>query len=155
MGQELQPLLACSDQRVMGLAIGDSRFAVGAVFGMCVDVRDQSRVVLPRLREDSNLQAGGCDSTFRAEARGETRGLSHLLPMVLYGELMADLPLDRRVHEGLLVAAAGTGDIAQLDEAWQQVCACHGAEGDREVRAQYERLGRETERKGVRTALVQ
>ena len=102
------------------------------------------------------------DTTPRAESAApagarperEARG-RHKEALVLYGELMADLPLDRRVHEGLLVAAAGTGDIAQLDEAWQQVCACHGAEGDREVRAQYERLGRETERKGVRTALVQ
>jgi hypothetical protein len=40
-------------------------------------------------------------------------------------------------------AAAGTGDVAQLHDAWQQLCACLGGEDDAELLAQYERLVRE------------
>jgi len=78
----------------------------------------------------------------------------HEEAVVLYSELMGDLPLDRRVHEGLLVAAASTGDIAQLHHAWEQVCTCQGGEPDTEVRTLHERLVRETERSGVRIGSV-
>ena len=60
--------------------------------------------------------------------------------------MFADDPLDRGAHEGLLVAAAGTGDAAQLHEAWQQICVCLGGDGDLETRGLYERLVRQLER---------
>ena len=56
---------------------------------------------------------------------------------------------DLRVREGLLMAAAGTGDAVQLERAWQQVCACIGGEDDTELRALYERLRRDVHSVGV------
>ena len=41
--------------------------------------------------------------------------------MVLYGQLLGEVPHDRRVQEGLLLAARGTGDCTQLSQVWQQV----------------------------------
>jgi len=67
----------------------------------------------------------------------------HADALVMYAQLFADDPVDRGAHEGLLVAAAGTGDAAQLHEAWQQICVCLGGEGDLETRGLYERLVRE------------
>jgi hypothetical protein len=66
--------------------------------------------------------------------------------LLMYAQLFAEDPLDRGAHEGLLLAAAGTGDVAQLHEAWQQICVCLGGEGDLEIRGLYERLLRELER---------
>ena len=70
----------------------------------------------------------------------------HADALAMYARVFADDPLDRGAHEGLLVAAAGTGDAAQLHEAWQQICVCLGGEGDLETRSLYERLVRELER---------
>jgi hypothetical protein len=64
----------------------------------------------------------------------------------VYAEMLGQDPLDRRAHEGLLMAAAGTGDPAQLGAVWQQVCACVGAEIDVDLQALYERLVREVSR---------
>jgi hypothetical protein len=57
--------------------------------------------------------------------------------------LLGEDPLDRRAREGLLIAAADTRDVVQLEQAWQQVCACLGGEGDAEARSLYEQLRRE------------
>jgi hypothetical protein len=38
--------------------------------------------------------------------------------MVLYGQLLGEAPHDRRVQEGLLLAARGTGDRAQVTQVW-------------------------------------
>jgi len=70
----------------------------------------------------------------------------HTDALAMYARVFADDPLDRGAHEGLLVAAAGTGDAAQLHEAWQQICVCLGGVGDLETRSLYERLVRELER---------
>jgi len=70
----------------------------------------------------------------------------HADALAMYARVFADDPLERGAHEGLLVAAAGTGDAAQLHEAWQQICVCLGGEGDLETRSLYERLVRELER---------
>src|ERR1700687_2718754 len=70
----------------------------------------------------------------------------HADALAMYARVFADDPLDRGAHEGLLVAAAGTGDAAQLHEAWQQICVCLGGEDDLETRGLYERLARELER---------
>jgi hypothetical protein len=67
----------------------------------------------------------------------------HADARAVYGHLLSEDPLDRRAQEGLLAAAAGTGDVAQLHDAWQQLCACLDGEDDAELLAQYERLVRE------------
>jgi hypothetical protein len=64
----------------------------------------------------------------------------HTAAMTVYGEILAEDPLGRRAQEGLLVAAAGTGDSVQLADAWQQVCASVGGDVDLELRALHERL---------------
>ena len=64
----------------------------------------------------------------------------------MYDQLLGEDPLDRRAHEGLLIAAAGTRDVVQLERAWQQVCACLGGEDDLEARSIYDRLRREINR---------
>jgi hypothetical protein len=74
----------------------------------------------------------------------------HVAAMSVYGEMLAQDPLDRRGQEGLLGAAAGTDDPAQLADAWQQVCACLGGDVDLELRDLYERLLRETSRIAVK-----
>ena len=67
----------------------------------------------------------------------------HEVALSLYAQLLGEDPLDRRAREGLLIAAAGTGDPAQLAESWQQICVCLGGEGDPEIRGLYERLKHE------------
>jgi hypothetical protein len=61
----------------------------------------------------------------------------------VYDRLIGEDPPDRRVREGLLMAAAGTGDAVQLERAWQQVCACAGGEDDTDMRSLYDRLLRD------------
>jgi hypothetical protein len=51
--------------------------------------------------------------------------------MVVYGQLLCEVPHDQRVQEGLLLAAAGTGDAAQLSQVWQQVLA--SVDGDPDI----------------------
>src|SRR5712691_6929896 len=48
--------------------------------------------------------------------------------MVLYGQLLGEVPHDRRIQEGLLLAARGTGDCTQLSQVWQQVWRRRSAE---------------------------
>src|SRR5467141_3881706 len=60
--------------------------------------------------------------------------------MVLYGQLLGEVPHDRRVQEGLLLAARGTGDCTQLSQVWQQVRAYNDGEIDIELQSVYERL---------------
>src|SRR6266446_4277965 len=60
--------------------------------------------------------------------------------MVLYGQLLGEVPHDRRVQEGLLLAARGTGDCTQLSQVWQQVRAYLDGETDIELHSMYERL---------------
>jgi len=69
----------------------------------------------------------------------------HADALVLYAQLLGEDAHDRRTYEGLLIAAAGTGDIAQLQEAWQQICMCLGDEADAEIRGLYQGLIREME----------
>jgi len=64
--------------------------------------------------------------------------------MVLYGHLLGEVPHDRRVQEGLLLAARGTGDCTQLSQVWQQVRAYLDGETDIELHSMYERLMSET-----------
>jgi hypothetical protein len=64
--------------------------------------------------------------------------------MVLYGQLLGEVPHDRRVQEGLLLAARGTGDCTQLSQVWQQVRAYLDGEADIELHSMYERLMSET-----------
>ncbi|HEY1296989.1 MAG TPA: LysM peptidoglycan-binding domain-containing protein [Chloroflexota bacterium] len=61
----------------------------------------------------------------------------------VYDQLIGEDPPDLRVREGLLLAAAGTGDAIQLERAWQQVCACAGSEDDTDMRSLYDRLLRD------------
>ena len=61
----------------------------------------------------------------------------------VYDQLIGEDPPDLRVREGLLMAAAGTGDAVQLERAWQQVCACAGGEDDTDIRSLYDRLLRD------------
>ena len=68
--------------------------------------------------------------------------------LAVYDQLLGEDPLDRRAHEGLLIAAAGTRDVVQLERAWQQVCVCLGGEDDLEARSIYDRLRREINRAG-------
>jgi hypothetical protein len=58
----------------------------------------------------------------------------HQEALRVYDHLLGEDPLDVRVREGLLTAAAGTGDVVQLERAWQQVCACMGMYGRRRRR---------------------
>src|SRR5213596_2406834 len=58
--------------------------------------------------------------------------------MVLYGQLLGEVPHDRRVQEGLLLAARGTGDCTQLSQVWQQVRAYLDGETDIELHSMYE-----------------
>jgi len=60
------------------------------------------------------------------------------------GQLLGEVPHDRRVQEGLLLAARGTGDCAQLSQVWQQMRACVDGDTDIELRSMYERLMSET-----------
>ena len=60
--------------------------------------------------------------------------------LALYEQLLGDDPLDQRAREGLLIAAAGTRDLVQLERAWQQVCAGIGGEDDAETRSLYDQL---------------
>jgi tetratricopeptide (TPR) repeat protein len=69
--------------------------------------------------------------------------------LALYAQLLGEDPLDRRAREGLLIAAAGTGDVAQVHEAWQQICVCLGGEADRDIRALYEGLLKEMQRRSA------
>jgi DNA-binding SARP family transcriptional activator len=73
-------------------------------------------------------------------ARAYRESGRHEEALVLYARLLGEDPLDRRAREGLLLAAAGTGDRAQLEESWQQICVCLGGEGDPDMRGLYERL---------------
>ena len=66
--------------------------------------------------------------------------------MVLYGQLLGEVPHDRRVQEGLLLAARGTADCTQLSQVWQQVRAYLDGETDIELCSMYERLMSETPR---------
>jgi hypothetical protein len=59
--------------------------------------------------------------------------------LALYDQMLGDDPLDRRAREGLLISAAGTRDVVQLDRAWQQVCVI-GGEDDAETRSLYDEL---------------
>src|SRR6266508_3831236 len=68
--------------------------------------------------------------------------------LALYDQLLGEDPLDRRASEGLLIAAAGTGDVVQLEQAWQQVCACLCGEGDADARSLYEQVRREVNGEG-------
>jgi hypothetical protein len=43
--------------------------------------------------------------------------------MLLCEQLLGEVPHDRRVQEGLLLAVRGTGDCTQVSQAWQQVRA--------------------------------
>ena len=72
--------------------------------------------------------------------------------MVLYGQLLGEVPHDRRVQEGLLLAARGTGDSAQLSQVWQQVRAYLDGETDIELHSMYERLMSETRTAGAVSA---
>jgi hypothetical protein len=69
--------------------------------------------------------------------------------LALYDQLIGQDPPDLRVREGLLMAAAGTGDAVQLERTWQQVCACAGGEDDTEMRSLYDRLMSEVKSVGV------
>jgi DNA-binding SARP family transcriptional activator len=69
--------------------------------------------------------------------------------MVLYGQLLGEVPHDRRVQEGLLLAARGTGDCTQLSQVWQQVRAYLDGETDIELHSMYERLMSETRAVGA------
>jgi hypothetical protein len=69
--------------------------------------------------------------------------------MVLYGQLLGEVPHDRRVQEGLLLAARGTGDCTQLSQVWQQVRAYNDGEIDIELHSMYERLMSETRAVGA------
>ena len=60
--------------------------------------------------------------------------------VALYDQMLGDDPLDRRAREGLLISAAGTRDVVQLERAWQQVCACIDGEDDAETRSLYDQL---------------
>ena len=63
----------------------------------------------------------------------------------VYDQLIGEDSPDVRVGEGLLMAAAGTGDAVQLERAWQQVCACaDDDDDDSDVRSLYDRLLRES-----------
>jgi hypothetical protein len=64
--------------------------------------------------------------------------------VVVYGQLLGEVPHDRRVQEGLLLAARGTGDCTQLNQVWQQVRASVDGDTDIELRSMYERLMSET-----------
>src|SRR5438477_7878132 len=70
----------------------------------------------------------------------------HAAAMSVYSEVLTDNPLDRRAQEGLLAAAAGTGDATHLADGWQQVCASLDGDVDIELRELYERLRREISR---------
>jgi DNA-binding SARP family transcriptional activator len=69
--------------------------------------------------------------------------------MVLYGQLLGEVPHDRRVQEGLLLAARGTGDCTQLSQVWQQVRAYLDGDTDIELHSMYERLMSETRAAGA------
>ena len=69
--------------------------------------------------------------------------------MLLYGQLLGEVPHDRRVQEGLLLAARGTGDCTQLSQVWQQVRAYLDGETDIELHSMYERLMSETRAVGA------
>jgi hypothetical protein len=64
--------------------------------------------------------------------------------VVVYGQLLGEVPHDRRVQEGLLLAARGTGDRTQLSQVWQQVRASVDGDTDIELRSMCERLMSET-----------
>ena len=72
--------------------------------------------------------------------------------MVVYGQLLCEVPHDQRVQEGLLLAAAGTGDAAQLSQVWQQVLAFVDAYPDIEVRALFQRVSSEVRGRGLSAA---
>jgi len=74
----------------------------------------------------------------------------HEEALARYDELLREDPLDRRAREGLLIAAAGTRDGVQLEQAWQQVCACLGGDNDPDARSLYEKLRRELRGVGSR-----
>jgi hypothetical protein len=101
-------------------------------------------------RAGRRLEALGRDAAMLL-GRAYRDARRHEEALALYRQLLGDGPVDRRVHEGLLAAAAGTGDVVQLHQAWQQVCVCLGGDGDSDVRAFYEGLRREMERAGSRT----
>ncbi len=73
----------------------------------------------------------------------------HEEALAIYASLLGEDPLDPRAQEGLLAAAAGTGDAARLHDAWEQVCVCLGGDDDPEVRSHYEQLVRGMERRPV------
>jgi len=64
--------------------------------------------------------------------------------VLVYGQLLGEVPHDRRVQEGLLLAARGTGDRTQLSQVWQQVRASVDGDTDIELRSMCERLMSET-----------
>lgn len=99
-------------------------------------------------RAAGRLEALGRDAA-RLVARAYRDAGRHEEALAVYAGLLGEDPLDPRAQEGLLAAAAGTGDVAQLHEAWEQVCACLGGEDDPEVRARYEDLLREMERRSA------
>jgi hypothetical protein len=63
--------------------------------------------------------------------------------LALYEQILGEDPLDRRAREGLLIAAAGSRDAVQLEQAWQQVRASLGGEADVDARSLYEQLRRQ------------
>jgi hypothetical protein len=97
-------------------------------------------------RAASRLEALGRDAAM-VLGRAYREAGRHEDALAVYDQLIGEDPPDLRVREGLLMAAAGTGDTVQLERAWQQVCACTGGEDDTEMRSLYERLAREV--KGV------
>ena len=92
-------------------------------------------------RAARRLDALGRESAMLV-ARAYREAGRHEEALAIYDELLSEDPLDRRAREGLLIAAAGTGDMVRLQQAWQQVCACLGGEDDA-ARMLYDRLRRE------------
>jgi hypothetical protein len=93
-------------------------------------------------RAASRLEALGRDSAM-VLGRAYREAGRHEDALAVYDQLIGEDTPDLRVREGLLMAAAGTGDAVQLERAWQQVCACIGGEDDTEMRSLYDRLLRD------------
>src|SRR5207244_11118101 len=85
---------------------------------------------LEALRREATVQLG----------RAYRDGGRYDAAMVLYGQLLGEVPHDRRVQGGLLLAARGTGDSAQLSQVWQQVRAYLDGGTDIALASMYERL---------------
>jgi hypothetical protein len=98
-------------------------------------------------RAASRLQALGREAAMVLGRAYRDAG-RHDDALAVYDQLIGEDPPDLRVREGLLMAAAGTGDAVQLERAWQQVCACTGGEDDTEMRSLYDRLLRDVKSVG-------